>query len=59
MDTSADGAALSDDSNATQADISGIDSPTPASDATSAAAGKAGFVENALDHMICDVGDYL
>ena len=35
MDTSADGAALSDDSNATQADISGVDSPTPASDATS------------------------
>ncbi|KAI0259124.1 hypothetical protein BC834DRAFT_661159 [Gloeopeniophorella convolvens] len=40
MDTSADSAALSDDSNATQADISGIDSPTPASDAASAAAGS-------------------
>ena len=40
MDTSADSAALSDDSNATQADISGIDSPTPTSDAASAAAGS-------------------
>ncbi|KAI0293510.1 hypothetical protein B0F90DRAFT_1822026 [Multifurca ochricompacta] len=40
MDTSADSAALSDDSSATQADISGIDSPTPASDAASAAAGS-------------------
>jgi len=29
MDMSADGAALSDDSNATQADISCVDSPTP------------------------------
>jgi len=33
MDTSADSAALSDDSNATQADISGVDSRTPTSDA--------------------------
>jgi hypothetical protein len=40
MDTSADSAALSDDSNATQADISGVDSPTPTSDAASAAAGS-------------------
>jgi len=40
MDMSADGAALSDDSNATQADISCVDSPTPTSDATSAAAGS-------------------
>lgn len=40
MDTSADSAALSDDSNATQADISGVDSPTPPSDAASAAAGS-------------------
>ena len=34
MDTSADSATLSDDSSATQADISGVDSPTPASSAT-------------------------
>ena len=40
MDTSADSATLSDDSSATQADISGIDSPTPASDTASAAAGS-------------------
>lgn len=40
MDTSADSAALSDDSNATQADISGVDSPTPTSDTASAAAGS-------------------
>ena len=40
MDTSADSAALSDDSNATQADISGVDSPTPTSDAAFAAAGS-------------------
>ena len=40
MDTSADSATLSDDSSATQADISGVDSPTPASDAASAAAGS-------------------
>jgi len=40
MDTSADSAALSDDSNATQADISGVDSPTHTSDAASAAAGS-------------------
>jgi hypothetical protein len=39
-DTSADSAALSDDSNATQADISGVGSPTPTSDAASAAAGS-------------------
>jgi hypothetical protein len=37
MDTSADSTALSDDSNPTQADISGVDSPTPTSDAASAA----------------------
>ncbi|KAH9972393.1 hypothetical protein BJV74DRAFT_889215 [Russula compacta] len=40
MDTSADSAALSDDSNATQADVSGVDSPTPPSDAAFAAAGS-------------------
>jgi hypothetical protein len=40
MDTSADSAALSDDSNATQADISGVDSPTPTSDTASATAGS-------------------
>ena len=40
MDTSADSATLSDDSSATQADISGVDSPTPASDTASAAAGS-------------------
>ena len=40
MDTSADLAALSDDSNATQADILGVGSPTPMSDAASAAAGS-------------------
>ncbi|KAI9436117.1 hypothetical protein BJY52DRAFT_658748 [Lactarius psammicola] len=38
MDTSVDSATLSDDSSATQADISGVDSPTPASDTASAAA---------------------
>jgi hypothetical protein len=37
MDTSVDSAALSDDSNATQADISGIDSRTPTSNAAFAA----------------------
>lgn len=40
MDTSADSTALSDDSHPTQADISGVDSPTPTSDAASAAAGS-------------------
>ncbi|KAI9507871.1 hypothetical protein F5148DRAFT_1201335 [Russula earlei] len=40
MDTSLDSAALSDDSNATQADISGVDSPVPTFDAASAAAGS-------------------
>ena len=40
MDTSVDSATLSDDSSATQADISGVDSPTHASNAASAAAGS-------------------
>jgi hypothetical protein len=40
MDTSADSATLSDDSSATQADISGVDSPNPASDTAEAAAGS-------------------
>ncbi|KAH9012498.1 hypothetical protein EDB85DRAFT_2222926 [Lactarius pseudohatsudake] len=40
MDTSVDSATLSDDSSAMQADISGVDSPTPAPDAALAATGS-------------------